>query len=180
MYLCLMSKVALQIKNYSSEELKSLLRKDENFQQGIRLYACYQVSKGKRPQELEELYDTSFKSICNWVNRLNAGGVEALKDKPKPGRNPNLTAEQKIGIRDLVLKSLPTDYGYNSSTWTGLLIIDWIKNNYQVEYKKAQIYNILKGLGLSFQKGKGIYPETKDRGEKVDALKKTSVGKRKR
>ena len=178
MYLCLMSRVALKIENYSSVELKALLRKDEKFQQGVRLYACYQVSKGKKPKELEDIYETSFKSICNWVNKLNKGGVEALIDKEKPGRNSKLSDVQKSEIKELVLNKSPEDYNYNSSTWTGLLLVDWIKNNYEIEYKKAQIYNILKWLNLTFQKGKGIYPEAIKREEKIDVLKKTSTRKR--
>lgn len=174
-----MSRVPLKIENYSSEELKSMLRKDEKFQQGVRLYACYQVSKGKTPKELEDIYETSFKSICNWVNRLNEGGVEALIDKEKPGRTSRLSSEQKAEIKDLILHKSPEDYDYNSSTWTGLLLLDWIKNNYGIEYKKAQIYNILKSLGLTFQRGKGVYPEATAREEKVEVLKKTSAGKRK-
>ena len=174
-----MSRVALKVKNYSSEELKALLRKDEKFQQGVRLYACYQVSKGKKPKDLEDIYETSFKSICNWVNKLNQGGVEALIDKEKPGRTSKLNELQKTAIKDLILNKNPEEFGYNSSTWTGLLLIDWIKKNYDVEYKKAQIYNILKSLNLTFQKGKGIYPEIIDREEKVEALKKTSRRTRK-
>jgi len=57
-----MSKVALKIENFSSEELKSLLRKDEKFQQGIRLYACYQVSLGKRKN-----WKISMKHLLNLV-----------------------------------------------------------------------------------------------------------------
>lgn len=169
-----MSKNALTIKHYTSEELRSLLRKDEKFQQAVRLYACYQVSLGKRPQELESIYETSFKSICNWVNRLNEGGVEALIDKVKPGRNKRLGVDELNAIKSLILTKQPDEYGYNSATWTGPLLIDFIKREYHVEYKKAQIYNILKKMGLTFQKGKGVYPEAEDRAEKVDVLKKTS------
>jgi len=173
MYICAMSKVALKIENYTSAELRSLLRKDEKYQQAIRLYACYQVSLGKRPQELESIYETSFKSICNWVNRLNEGGVEALTDKVKPGRNNRLSAVELQSIKNVLLNEQPDTYGFNSATWTGPLLIEWVKREYQVTYKKAQIYNILKKLGLTFQKGKGIYPEAEDREEKVEALKKT-------
>ena len=81
---------------------------------------------------------------------------------------------QKTTVKDLVLNKSPEDFGYNSSTWTGLLLIDWIKKEYDVDYKKAQIYNIMKSLNLTFQKAKGIYPEAIDREEKLDALKKTS------
>lgn len=174
-----MSKVSLKIKKYSPETLKALLRKDEKFQQGVRLYACYQVSLGKRPKELEDTYGTSFKSICNWVNRLNEGGVEALIDKQKPGRSKRLHEDQLSKIKEIILHKLPEEYGYNSSTWTGPLLIAWIKKEYKVSYKKAQIYNILKHLGLSFQKGKGIYPEAKEREEKLTRIKKTSKSKRK-
>lgn len=168
-----MSKIALTVKNYTPEELRSLLRKDEKFQQAVRLYACYQVSLGKKPQELESIYETSFKSICNWVHRLNEGGVEALIDKVKPGRNNRLSFEEQQAIKSVLLNKQPDDYGFNSATWTGPLLIEWIKREYNITYKKAQIYNILKKLGLTFQKGKGIYPEAADRAEKEGALKKT-------
>jgi len=169
-----MSKVRLKVENYTSSELKELWRKDEKFQQGVRLYACYQVSKGKKPSELEDLYDTSFKSICNWVHKLNEGGVEALIDKAKPGRNSKLNDDQKTELKEIILTKSPEDYDYNSSTWTGALLIDLIKDLYEIEYKKAQVYNILKKMNLSFQKGKGIYPEALNREEKITAIKKTS------
>lgn len=172
MYIGAMSKVALKIENYTSAELRSLLRKDEKHQQAIRLYACYQVSLGKRPRELESIYETSFKSICNWVNRLNEGGVEALTDKVKPGRNNRLSTVELQSIKNVLLNEQPDAYGFNSAAWTGPLLVEWIKREYQVTYKKAHIYNILKKLGLTFQKGKGIYPEAEDREEKVVALKK--------
>ena len=172
-----MSKVALKIENYSSDELRSMLRKDEKFQQAVRLYACYQVSLGKRPKELESIYETSFKSICNWVNRLNKGGVEALIDKVKPGRNNRLGLAEFKEIRDTVLNKLPEQFGFNSATWTGPLLIEFLKRDYGIEYKKAQIYNILKKMGLTFQKGKGIYPESAGREEKLDDLKKTAGSK---
>ena len=72
------------------------------------------------------------------------------------------------------MNTSPEYCGYNSSTWTGLLLIDWIKKEYDIEYKKAQIYNIMKSLNLTFQKAKGIYPEAIDREEKLETLKKTS------
>jgi len=46
---------------------------------------------------------------------------------------------------------------------------------FKIEYKKAQIYNIIKALGFSYQKGRGIFPEA-DKGKQQDfksALKKT-------
>ena len=47
--------------------IKSQLRRDEKFSQGVRLYAVYQIKLGRAAGELEELYNVSHKSICNWV-----------------------------------------------------------------------------------------------------------------
>ena len=168
-----MSRVALKIKNHTSEELLGLLRKDWKFSQAIRLFACYQVSLGKRPKDLAALYGTTFKSICNWIHRLNEGGVEALLDKPKPGRPGRLDQGRLDRIKDLVLNDTPGNHGFESATWTGPLLIAWISREFGVTYKKAQIYNILDDLGLSFQKGKGIYPESDGREGQVEAVKKT-------
>jgi len=70
-----------------------------------------------------------------------------------------LTQEQKNRLIELITNESPEQYNYNSSTWTGPLLIDWIKKHFNIEYKRAQIYNILKSLGFSYQKAKGIYPE---------------------
>jgi transposase len=174
-----MGKAALKIKHYTSEELQGMLRKDEKYQQAIRLYACYQVSLGMSPVQLSALYNTSFKAICNWIHRFNAGGPEALIDKSKSGRPDRLTAKQLSKLKELVLNQSPEKHGFNTATWTGPMLISWIDKTFGVVYKKAQIYNILKSLGFSYQKGKGIYPEAIDREEKIEQLKKTSRRKRK-
>lgn len=170
-----MGRGRLKIDPDKLNELATLLRKDERFSLAVRLYAVYQVGLGKTPQELEILYNSSFKAITNWVNRFNAGGVDALKDKKRTGRKPRLTTEQKTELKNMIIKELPEKYGYNTGTWTGPLIRDFIEKQYGKIIHKAQIYNILKELGLSCQKGKGVYPEaaTEQREEQVKTIKKT-------
>jgi transposase len=168
------SKVALTIKNYTTAQLEAALQTDEKFRQAIRIFACLQVSKGRRPVELEDLYNTTFKSICNWINRLNDGGIDALYDKPKSGRPKGLKSEHLNRVKDVALNYSPEEFGYNSSTWTGPLLAAWIESEFGVSYKKAQIYNIMHALSLSFQKGKGFYPEAKDREVILENVKKNS------
>ena len=86
-----------------------------------------------------------------------------------------LDANQLRELKLTIQNEKPDNYNYNTSTWTGPLIIDFVKKKYGVEFKKAQIYNILKNMGLSYQKSKGIYPEANEekRKEFSDTLKKT-------
>ena len=170
-----MAKPVLQVKGYTPESIKGLIRKDERYTIGVRLYAVYQVSKGQPSRKLEDLYNTSFKQITNWVHRFEAEGLEGLRDKKGRGRKDLLTLDQKQEITKVLKNELPTKFGFNTATWTGPLLISWIKTEFKIEYKKAQIYNIIKALGFSYQKGRGIFPEAdKDRQEEFkNALKKT-------
>ena len=171
-----MAKPVLQIKGHTAESIKSLIKKDERYGIGIRLYAVYQVAKGQSSRKLEDLYNTSFKQITNWVHRFEKEGLDGLKDKEGRGRKDKLTLIQKQQLAMVLKDELPIKYGFNTATWTGPLLINWIKKEYRIEYKKAQIYNIIKALGFSYQKGKGIFPEAnKEKQENFKStLKKTS------
>ena len=59
-----------------------------------------------------------------------------------------------------LLGEAPEDQGYNCVTWTGPMLMDWIQQNLGFVCKKAQIYNILKSIGFTYQKGRDIFPET--------------------
>ena len=119
----------------------------------------YQVALGQPSRKLQEVYNTSFKQITNWVHRFEKEGIDGLRDKEGRGRIARLNKEQREGL-SLLLNEQPDKHGYNSATWTGPMVIEWIEKNYGIVYKKAQIYNIIKSLGFSYQKGKGLFPET--------------------
>jgi transposase len=171
-----MGRKVLVVKNYNPEDIKSLFNTDDKYKIGLRLYAVYQVALGKSSRKLEELYDTSFKQILNWVHRFEAEGIDGLRDKPGRGRKPNLSPDQRTRLIELLSNESPQDFGYNTDTWTGPLLIDWVTKHFNVTYKKAQIYNIIKALGFSYQKSRGVYPEADPEAQEAfkDDLKKTS------
>lgn len=171
-----MGRKIIEVTGKTSEEIKELFNTDKHLKQGYRLYAVYQVSTGKKPQDLEDVYNTSFKSINNWVHRFNKEGLLGLLDKPIPGRKPKLSEEEKEKIKRLILEDLPEQHGYNSATWTGPMLINYIEREFGKSYKKAQIYKILAKMNLTYQKSKGIYPEAQSekRKEIESEIKKTS------
>jgi transposase len=170
-----MGRPVLKVGNYSAEDIKAMFRKDERYTIGLRLYAVYQVALGQPSRKLQEVYNTSFKQITNWVHRFEKEGIDGLRDKEGRGRIARLNKEQREGL-SLLLNEQPDKHGYNSATWTGPMVIEWIEKNYGIVYKKAQIYNIIKSLGFSYQKGKGIFAETDVEKQDVfkTSLKKTS------
>lgn len=166
----------LEILNHSIEDLLVLLRSNADYLTGVRLLALIQIAKGKSSRDLEDIFDKSHSRFCVWVNNFNEYGIEGLKDKSGRGRISRLSKSELDELRDVVLNKSPEEYGYNTATWNGLLLIDFIENKYHISYKKANIYVILKQkLGLSFQKGKGFYPEQDEeqRKEHKEVIKKT-------
>jgi transposase len=170
-----MARPVLKVSKHRPEEIKAMFRDDERYTIGIRLYAVYQVALGQPSRKLEELYNTSFKQITNWVHRFENEGIDGLRDKEGRGRTARLQVDQRTRLSAL-LKENPEKHGYNSATWTGPMLIEWIEKEYGIIYKKAQIYNILKSLGFSYQKGRGIFPETDTEKQEVfkETLKKTA------
>jgi transposase len=149
----------LSIPNYTVEDIEGLLESNPDYIIGMRLMALIQIKKGMSSRQLEAFYYKSHARYCVWVNNFNANGLEGLANKPKSGRKPLLTVQQKESLADVLRSNRPDDLGFNSATWNGPLVCDYIKAAYGVEYKRAQVYNILKELGFTVQKARGKYPE---------------------
>ena len=171
-----MGRKSLEVKGYTSDQIKELFNTDDKYKIGIRLYAVYQVSLGQSSRKLEGLYNTSFKQITNWVHRFEQQGIEGLRDKSGRGRRSRLSVIQQEEILDLLSNKSPQVYGFNTDTWTGPLLIAWIKEQFSITFKKAQIYNIIKDMGFTYQRAKGFYPESdvEKQEEFKEMLKKTS------
>jgi transposase len=166
----------LIIPNYTIEELEVLLHSNSDYVVGMRLMALIQIKNGMSSRELERFYFKSHSRYCVWVNNFNTMGVEGLRNKQKSGRKPLLSDKQREILSDVIKNNIPEDFGFNSATWNGPLVGEYIKRTFGVEYKKAQVYNILKALGFTYQKARGKYPEADPvkQAEFVDALKKNS------
>jgi transposase len=171
-----MGRKTLQLLNHKVEEIDNLIEKNSEYKTGIKLYAIRKIYEGKSSRVLSDFYNVSFKQITNWAHSFDKYGLDGLIEKKKRGKLSRLTNEQMIEIKDVIVNKDPTLFGYTTGTWTGLLIIDWIKKKFGIEYKKAQIYNILKKIGLTYQKGRGIYPERneEERLQFIESIKKNS------
>lgn len=166
----------LSIPNYEISDLESLLNSNSDYIVGMRLMALIQIKRGMSSRQLEGLYYKSHSRYCIWVKRFNKFGLEGLRNKPKSGRKSKLSIEQKEKIKSILLENKPEKYGYNSGFWNGPLMIDFIEKQFGIKYKKAQIYNIFKSFGFSYQKSRGFYPEADKEAQENfrKALKKTS------
>lgn len=146
----------LKVKGYNADEIKKLLSSDKAYVIGVRLNIICKVSLGHSSCKLAELHGVSFNQITNWVHRFEKEGIEGLADKKGRGRKASLSEIQLSQLKKTILLQSPENYRYSTQKWTGPIITDWIKKTFEVEYKEAQVYNILAKIGVPFVKGKGF------------------------
>lgn len=166
----------LEIRSMSVSEIEDLLKSAKDAKLSLRLYNILNVAKGASSRKAEESLLLSHNQICIWVKRFNESGIEGLKDRPKTGRKPKITKEQLDWLKKVVLSESPTEYGFNTATWTAPLLVKVIEKHCNIKYSDDMIYVLLKKkLGLTHKKGKGFYAEAQpEKREKfLEELKKT-------
>jgi transposase len=165
-----------QITSMTSSEIEALLKSKEDYKIAARLVSILPLAKGESSRKAQELLLLSHNQILIWAKRFNKQGIEGLKDKPKTGRKPRITDDQLAWFRKVVTEESPTQYGYNTETWTAPLLVDMLKKHCNICYSDDMIYVILKKkLAITYKKGKGFYPEANKEKRKnfVRDLKKT-------
>lgn len=151
-----MGKSILKIHRTDVAGIKKLLSSNEDYTIGVRLYLVYLVAMGHSSRKLSKFHGISFKQIINWAHRFENEGIEGLKDRKGRGRRSILSEQNLLEIKSVILKEKPIKYGFQAEKWTGPTVLQWIKHEYGVEYQKAQIYNLLDKIGISFEKKLGL------------------------
>lgn len=143
----------LLIENWSTNQIKELLQTSP-YKEGMKLFAVYLVSKGWSARKLEDLFNVSFKQITTWIHEFDKSGEASLHDKPRTGRNSQLSNNDKNLLKEIILSSKPVDYNIEGKRWKGESIAILIKNTFKISYKKAQVYNIINSLNIKYIDGK--------------------------
>ena len=133
------------ITNYTIEEMEKLLHSKEDYRIAMRLMTCILVAKGFSVTELQKIF--YYKSAARyffWARRFNEEGIKGLMDREGRGRMAKLSEDDYDKLKDILLNDSPEDHGFDSKVWNGQIITDLIKKEFGVDYRKANIYIMLK------------------------------------
>lgn len=138
----------LKLKEALQKEIKNVFKSSENARFVRKIDILALVADGNKITSIAKLFKTSRMSITNWINQANNEGLDALKDKKRPGRKPSITPDIEECLRIDIEKS-PSDLGYESNTWDGKLLAHHLKNTYQIELSVRQCQRLFHKLGFS-------------------------------
>jgi transposase len=110
-----------------------------------RFRALYLKQRGWIQRDIAEALDVSEVHVSRWLARARAGGPEALRGRPAPGRSPRLTPDQLRSIPEFLWHG-PQAYGFRGQVWTCARIAKVVEWEFGVRYHKDHVGRILKAL----------------------------------
>ena len=118
-----------------------------------RLRAGRLLQRGVAQAEVARRVGVTRTTVSQWNTQLGAGGMEALRSRPR-GRPSGLDdAQRRELIRALTSGALAE--GFATDLWTLPRVGQLIKRRFARSYSESQVWRILVSLGFSCQRPSG-------------------------
>ncbi|MBS3056797.1 MAG: winged helix-turn-helix domain-containing protein [Candidatus Aenigmarchaeota archaeon] len=97
--------------------------------------------------------------MCNTaiLHRFEERGLKAANGLPKPGRTKRLTTKQLKDLRKRLLQE-PSKSGFDEGFWSGRMVQQLVRKQYNVYYCNGWLPKILARLGFSYKKPRSTNP----------------------
>ncbi len=148
-----------------------MYHRERNAKAKIRLLASIFRKEGKTYDDIGQILKYPLTTIRDWLSLIQIEGLSRKVDIKQTGKPKKLTKEQLDKLECILLKS-PEEYGYPFLFWTTKLVIQLIKEEFDVSYKSLQARRILHSLGLSCQKPRPTHKKMNKKAQ--EDFKKTS------
>lgn len=122
-----------------------------DWREGRRLRAWELYEAGWSGARIAEALGVTRGAVSQWLSRGRTGGREVLRTRPRPGKQPRLTAEQRAQLPALLAKGAEA-HGFVGDVWTTGRVAAVIKRAFGVGYHPAHVSRLLRRLGWTLQK----------------------------
>ena len=132
-------------------ELIGVATKKGDLDEWRRGRAVLSYINSRRVMEIAAELAVTRGSVNRWLQWYEAHGVDGLRTRIAPGRDPKLSAAQCTTLAALI-EDGPMAAGYSSGVWTGPMIGDVIEQRFGVRYHNHSVPRLLHQLGFSVQR----------------------------
>jgi len=141
-----------------AEELRRLARREKDRAAAARMQAIAGALEGLPRAEAARLAGMERQALRDAVLRYNAEGLAGLHDRPRSGRRPRLTEEQRAALRRVVLDG-PDVEVTGLSAWTLAELCREVEARWGVAYHPSHMGKLMHQLDLSWQKARPSHPK---------------------
>jgi len=155
-----MSRCALCIRtDRSAEELRRLARREADPAASARMYAIANALDGLSRAKAARLAGMERQALRDAVVRYNAEGLDGLHDRPRSGRKPRLTEDERLALSKLITDG-PDVEATGLSAWTLADLCAEIAKRWSKTLHPASLSRVVRKLGFSRQKARQVHPQS--------------------
>jgi len=125
---------------------------DHKTLEALRIRTVEQVQAGASPEVQAKALGLRRSTIYNWLALYRAGGWEALKAKPVPGRPKKITGRQLEWRYKTVTGSNPLQHRFEFALWTRQMIRILLWEQFRLKLSLSSVGRLLAQLGLTCQR----------------------------
>ena len=155
--------------NFNITEWKKKYHQNQIEYLRVRLRCVKLFASGLEPKAISDSLSIDKNRVIRVIQGYIDSSYEGLLRRITRKQPTLLSTEQEQAFKTTVLTSHPSDHGLNANIWTGQVMIDYIKETYQVTYKSG-IYELLERLNLSHQRAHSDYINA-DKEEQIAFIK---------
>ena len=139
-------------------ELRRLARREPDRTAAARMQAVAGALEGLTRAEAARLAGMERQALRDAVLLYNAEGLGGLHDRPRQGRPPRLSKEQRGTPHKLVLDG-PDVEATGQSAWTLGEPCREVEERWGVRHHEGHMSKVVRALGLSRQKARPSHPK---------------------
>ena len=164
--------LAIVRSEHSADDLRAAARRTKDSRQARRLLAIALVLDGASRGAAARAGGMDRQTPRDWVIRYNEEGIKGLRDRPRSGRRPRLSPEQRGELAQLV-EDGPDVAEHGVVRWRCQDLKVVIRRRFGVELAERQIERILKQLKFARISVRPRHPKADEATQQ--AFKKTSA-----
>jgi transposase len=116
---------------------------------------------GECPSAVARRLGVTRPTVYAWIDRFNAAGIGGLRDRPRPGRPPTYTTDERAEVIAAAL-TRPDDLGLPFGCWTLDRLQAYLNEHKGIAIRRSRIDEVLLDEGLRWRKQETWF------GERVD------------
>lgn len=120
----------------------------------IRIRAVLRVEAGESPEVVIKALGFSRGRIYEWLAKYREGGIDALRRRKAPGKQPKLSGKQLQKLYKRIVGKDPRQMKFEFALWTRAMIREVIRREFNVNLSEVSVGRLLKKMGLTPQRPK--------------------------
>ena len=153
--------MALEItrREMSAGQLRDAATRSRDAKATRRMLALALVLEGHSREDAAQMCGMDRQTLRDWVHRYNAEGIAGLSNRPAPGPEPRLSADQEAEVTEW-MESGPDLERDGVVRWRCRDLQERIEREFQVSFHERTIGKLLPRLGFRRLSVRPRHPES--------------------